>query len=46
MIGPVHLGRHYAIDGYVGILCTLAIWFAVGWTFDRPAVARLLRATP
>lgn len=46
MIGPVHLGWHYAIDGYVGILCTLAIWFAVGWTLDHPAVARLLRAAP
>jgi membrane-associated phospholipid phosphatase len=42
MIGSVHLGWHYAIDGYTGLLCTLAIWFAVGWALDRPAVARLL----
>jgi PAP2 superfamily len=42
LIGSVHLGWHYAIDGYVGILCTLLIWFAVGWLLDRPAVARLL----
>jgi hypothetical protein len=43
MVGSVHLGWHYAIDGYVGILCTLVIWFAVGWLLDRPPVARLLR---
>lgn len=44
MIGSVHLGWHYAIDGYVGILCTVVIWFGVGWVLDRPAVARLLKA--
>jgi len=44
MIGSVHLGWHYAIDGYVGILCAVVIWCAVGWLLDRPAVARLLEA--
>jgi len=46
LIGSVHLGWHYAIDGYVGILCTVVIWFAVGWLLDRPTVARLLHAAP
>jgi hypothetical protein len=44
MIGSVHLGWHYALDGYVGAACALVIWFAVGWLLDRPAVARLLEA--
>jgi len=44
MIGSVHLGWHYAIDGYVGIACTVVIWFAVGWLLDRPVFARLLDA--
>ena len=30
MIGSVHLGWHYAIDGYVAILGTLVIWHCVG----------------
>lgn len=27
-IGAVHLGWHYAIDGYLSIICTLIIWKA------------------
>jgi hypothetical protein len=42
LIGSVHLGWHYAIDGYVGIVGAWAIWWAVGWFLDRPAVDRLL----
>lgn len=29
-IGAVHLGWHYAIDGYVGAAGTLLVWWAVG----------------
>jgi hypothetical protein len=30
MIGSVHLGWHYAIDGYFGALGMIAIWWLVG----------------
>jgi PAP2 superfamily protein len=35
MVGSVHLGWHYALDGYVSILCALLIWWAVGWIVRR-----------
>ena len=35
MLGSVHLGYHYAIDGYVSIVLTLAVWYVVGWALQR-----------
>lgn len=35
MIGTVHLGWHYAIDGYAGVVGTYSIWRAVGWMLSR-----------
>lgn len=37
-LGSIHLGYHYALDGYVSFVATLAIWQAVGWALlRRPA---------
>jgi hypothetical protein len=46
LIGSVHLGWHYAIDGYVAIVMTWAIWRATGWLLDRERVVRLLGIEP
>jgi len=35
MIGSVHLGWHYAIDGYAAIAGTWFLWWAVGRLLDR-----------
>jgi len=43
LIGSVHLGWHYAIDGYVSIPLTWLIWRTVGWLLDSSRVARVLR---
>ncbi|MFZ5608166.1 MAG: phosphatase PAP2 family protein [Pseudomonadota bacterium] len=42
LIGSVHLGWHYALDGYVSIALAIAIWKLVGWMLPRllPGEAR------
>lgn len=38
MIGSVHLGWHYAVDGYVGAVGAAAVWWLVGrFLVRRPA---------
>lgn len=34
LVGSVHLGWHYALDGYVAIAATLGIWWAAGRIVD------------
>ena len=40
LIGSVHLGWHYAIDGYAGIAGIWLIWRGVGWALARQGVSR------
>jgi hypothetical protein len=35
MIGAVHLGWHYALDGYVGATGAFIVWRVVGWRLSR-----------
>lgn len=42
LIGSVHLGWHYAIDGYAAIIGICALWWGTGWLLKRPLIARLL----
>jgi membrane-associated phospholipid phosphatase len=42
LLATVHLGWHYAIDGYAGILGALLIWHAVGRLLRWPPLVRWL----
>jgi len=46
LISTVHLGWHYAIDGYAGILGTLLIWHLCGRLLRWPILARWLWPEP
>lgn len=35
LLGSVHLGWHYAVDGYLAIALTLPIWWGCGWLAQR-----------
>jgi hypothetical protein len=40
MIGSVHLGWHYAVDGYLGAAGMLVLWWGLGKIPDRTAARR------
>jgi hypothetical protein len=42
LLGSVHLGWHYAIDGYAGIAGTTILWWGCGCVVRRPAMQRFL----
>lgn len=42
LLGSVHLGWHYAIDGYAGIGGTLLLWWGCGRLLRWPWMRRLL----
>lgn len=35
LAGSIHLGWHYAVDGYAGAAGAIAIWHSVGWLLRR-----------
>jgi hypothetical protein len=39
MVGSVHLGWHYAIDGYTAAIVGVALWRATGWAVRRYRLA-------
>ncbi len=46
MVGSVHLGWHYALDGYVGAAGAYAVWRAVGALQSRGRPVPTGFATP
>jgi hypothetical protein len=46
MIGSVHLAWHYVVDGYVGALGMLLVWWAVGRVLNRQDAGQPLATAP
>lgn len=42
LLGSVHLGWHYALDGYLSIAGAWLLWRFAGWFLDRPVVQSTL----
>ena len=40
-LGSVHSGWHYALNGYVGIVAALGIWWATGRILDARTTAAI-----
>jgi hypothetical protein len=45
-IGSIHLGWHYAIDGYMAMALAWTLWRSVGWLLNRPMVQAFLWPSP
>jgi len=42
MVGSVHLGWHYAVDGYIGAIGAYMIWRIVGWALSYSTQQKIL----
>ena len=42
LLGSVHLGWHYALDGYISIAGAWTLWRLTGWWLDRPRIRAFL----